>query len=216
MDLQEQLGFFPSQGELLGFAPQSISNSSLWITALKKGKCWKWELSLLPCWDDEWSSLRDAEISWQEKLPAPGQQRGGYQSWSPAPLLTVIAISASKSPLVLQHLLLHPFPCQAIPLSHFYTVVNGLKMRGRARNPKKWEWLDSSKIFLRRIILFSLTLKFLQGLNWSLVYKFDDWNLPRVLPWDELVVAEFPELPQCQEKPPKPQGSRAQRILLRV
>lgn len=36
MDLQEQLGFFPSQGELLGFAPQSISNSSLWITALKK------------------------------------------------------------------------------------------------------------------------------------------------------------------------------------
>lgn len=36
MDLQEQLGCFPSQGELLGFAPQSISNSSLWITAFKK------------------------------------------------------------------------------------------------------------------------------------------------------------------------------------
>lgn len=39
-------------------------------------------LPLLPCWDDKWSSLREAEISWQEKLPAPG---GGSQSWSPAP-----------------------------------------------------------------------------------------------------------------------------------
>lgn len=125
------IGVFPFPGshrELVVIAPQSIFNSSLCIIALKKKSAENLKLPLLPCWDEQLLSLKGAGISWQENFQPQDSKGGESQNLLPSkaehePLLRcslwATAISDSKSPQVLQHLLFHRFPRQAIPVSRF-------------------------------------------------------------------------------------------------
>lgn len=181
-ETQEQFGVFPCPGshrELVVIAPQSIFISSLCIIALKKKGAGNVNYASCLAGMINYRVWEMQKYPGRKSFQPPGQQWGRIpeliscppkQSMSHSPGAHWSWNSDSESPQVLHHLLSHSFPGQAIPLSHFYVVVHGLKMRGRACNKKNknGRGLTQTKSF------FSLTLKYLQSLNWTLVYKFDD------------------------------------------
>lgn len=179
---QEQFGVFPCPGshrQLVVIAPQSISSSSLCIIALKKKGAGNVNYASCLAGMINYRVWEMQKYPGRKSFQPPGQQRGRIpeliscppkQSMSHSPgahwswnFWLWISSSASVSPF--------PFIPRSgnstFPLLCCCTWVKDERESTESKI-KNGRGLTQAKSF------FSLTLKYLQSLNWTLVYKSDD------------------------------------------